>query len=49
MRKIERNIARDRERTRELHAAGWIVLRVWESDIHTNLDAVVHRIISALG
>jgi DNA mismatch endonuclease (patch repair protein) len=46
--KIERNMERDRERTRELSAAGWLVLRVWESEIHADLDRVVRRVESAL-
>jgi DNA mismatch endonuclease, patch repair protein len=49
IRKIERNTARDQERTRELRAAGWMVLRVWESDIHANVGGVVRRVESALG
>src|SRR6266540_6766189 len=41
IRKIQQNAARDRERSRELRAAGWIVLRVWESDIRANGGRVV--------
>lgn len=48
VRKIERNIARDREQTRDLQAAGWIVLRVWESEVSSNIDTVVHRVESVL-
>jgi DNA mismatch endonuclease (patch repair protein) len=44
IRKIERNIARDRERSHELQTAGWFVLRVWESEVHNNLGEVVRRI-----
>jgi DNA mismatch endonuclease (patch repair protein) len=46
--KIERNVARDREQNRELQTAGWLVLRVWESEVHSNLGEVVLRIESAL-
>jgi DNA mismatch endonuclease (patch repair protein) len=46
--KIKRNRERDRERTCELSAAGWLVLRVWESEIHADLDRVVRRVESAL-
>jgi DNA mismatch endonuclease (patch repair protein) len=46
--KIERNVARDRERSLELQAAGWLVLRVWESEVHSNIGDVVRRIESAL-
>jgi DNA mismatch endonuclease (patch repair protein) len=48
IRKIERNAARDREQSRELRAAGWLVLRVWESEVHGNVGEVVRRIESAL-
>jgi len=44
IRKIERNIARDRERSHELRAAGWLVLRVWESEVYNNVGEVVRRI-----
>jgi DNA mismatch endonuclease, patch repair protein len=46
--KIERNMERDRRQTRELIAAGWLVLRVWESRIHADLDGIVRRVRSAL-
>ncbi len=49
IRKIERNIARDRDQTRDLRAAGWIVLRVWESEVSANIHMVVHRVESMLG
>ena len=42
--KIERNIIRDRDRNRKLRAAGWTVLRVWESDIRSNIGKVVDRV-----
>ncbi len=48
IRKIERNVARDRERSRELRAVGWLVLRVWESEVHSKVGEVVRRIESAL-
>ncbi|MGH8071598.1 MAG: DUF559 domain-containing protein, partial [Candidatus Entotheonellia bacterium] len=44
----ERNVARDRERSRELRAVGWLVLRVWESEVHSKVGEVVRRIESAL-
>lgn len=49
VRKIEGNAARDQDRNRELSAAGWLVLRVWESDVYADLDGVVCRVESALG
>jgi DNA mismatch endonuclease (patch repair protein) len=39
--KIERNMARDEEVNAALNAAGWIVLRFWESDVKADLDQVV--------
>ncbi|MFD5078375.1 very short patch repair endonuclease [Streptomyces sp. NPDC058371] len=39
--KLDRNIARDRETTDHLTAAGWVVLRFWE---HEAADAVARRI-----
>ena len=48
IRKIERNAARDWEQNRELTAGGWLVLRVWESDVHSNVGEVVRRVKSAL-
>lgn len=46
--KIERNMRRDLDWNLKLRAAGWAVLRLWESDIHGNIDAVVDRIEMAL-
>jgi DNA mismatch endonuclease (patch repair protein) len=48
IRKIERNAARDRKQSFELCKLGWRVLRVWESDVHSNLGEVVRRVKSAL-
>jgi DNA mismatch endonuclease (patch repair protein) len=42
--KIERNMSRDLDWNRKLRAAGWAVLRVWESDIYKNIGAVVDRV-----
>jgi DNA mismatch endonuclease (patch repair protein) len=46
--KIERNMDRDLGWNRKLRAAGWAVLRLWESDICNNIDAVVNRIEMAI-
>ena len=40
--KIEGNIARDRRVSRQLRAAGWSVLRIWEHDV--NKETVLPRI-----
>jgi DNA mismatch endonuclease, patch repair protein len=37
--KIKANVRRDRERTRELRLAGWLVLRFWETDIRRSPGA----------
>ncbi|MFE7662312.1 very short patch repair endonuclease [Streptomyces celluloflavus] len=51
--KLDRNIARDRETTDHLTAAGWTVLRFWEhesaDDIANRIAATVQSRRSALG
>ena len=42
--KIERNIRRDRQVNKELCALSWTVLRFWEKDINSNLEAVISKI-----
>lgn len=37
--KIKANVARDRRRNRELRAAGWIVLRLWETEIRRSPES----------
>lgn len=49
LRKIARNIRRDRERNKLLHDAGWTVVRVWESDVRGNIDRVVKQIAALIG
>lgn len=36
--KILGNIKRDHEKTVQLESTGWIVLRIWESDIKTDVE-----------
>ncbi|GGX89427.1 very short patch repair endonuclease [Streptomyces fructofermentans] len=43
--KLDRNIARDRETTEHLRAAGWTVLRFWE---HEPAEDVARRITAAV-
>lgn len=45
--KITRNIDRDHEITSILEADGWTVIRIWESDIQSDLQGAVGRIMSA--
>lgn len=42
--KILRNIERDAEVNEALKAQGWIVIRIWESDIRKSIDDCVNRI-----
>ncbi len=46
--KIERNRARDLNNRQALEAAGWTVLRFWESEIRLDTTAVAARILSYL-
>lgn len=47
-RKIERNIARDAEVEEALQRLGWRVVRLLESEIRTDTDASVVRVLGAL-
>lgn len=42
--KLRRNMERDRTVTATLERDGWRVLRVWESEVRANPDAVAGRI-----
>lgn len=46
--KVEGNIKRDKRVRETLEAEGWIVVRVWESDIHADLAKEVERVECAL-
>lgn len=46
--KIERNIMRDAEIDKKLHALDWKVLRFWGTDIQKNLEACVSDVQSAI-
>lgn len=48
-RKLERNLERDRRADAELAAFGWAVLRVWEHELHEDIDRVVAKIRAAIG
>ena len=48
LQKIERNAVRDHEHDRRLRAAGWLVVRVWESDVHRDVDGVVRWVETAV-
>jgi DNA mismatch endonuclease, patch repair protein len=42
--KFHRRVTRDREVTAALRAAGWEVLRFWESDVKQDVEGVAERI-----
>lgn len=46
--KITRNIARDKEVCQRLEADGWLVLRVWASDVERDVTTVADRIESGV-
>ncbi len=46
--KIERNRARDRRNFAKLRRHGWLVVRIWEHQLHEDRDACIERIISAM-
>lgn len=48
IKKLSRNVERDREINDELLQLGWLVLRFWESDIQRDLFGCVEEIISYL-
>lgn len=45
--KLTYNVERDKAITVALESSGWMVIRIWESDIRKNLDACVDRIMVA--
>lgn len=48
IRKIEKNMERDKRVNEELISDGWIVLRFWEKEIKKNLDDCVKKIEEAI-
>lgn len=46
--KIERNVQRDRYVNQQLRAAGWMVLRFWESDVKRDPIKAAKRILRAV-
>ena len=48
IKKINRNIERDKNVTEELISKGWKVIRVWESEIESDLPNCVERIIKTM-
>ncbi len=46
--KVRRNVERDRQQTRMLQQAGWIVLRIWETDVLHRTMEIADKIVAAL-
>lgn len=46
--KLKRNVERDLQQTRALEAAGWTVLRYWETDVLRGPHAIADEIVTAL-
>lgn len=46
--KLKRNVERDEEVSESLRQQGWIVMRIWEHDINSDLNKVVQDIVIAL-
>jgi DNA mismatch endonuclease (patch repair protein) len=42
--KIGRNVERDREQTERLTALGWLVVRLWETDVLRDPEAAARRV-----
>ncbi len=48
IKKISGNVARDKKTDRELRALGWVVIRVWESDLKKQYNRVINKVIRKL-
>ena len=46
--KLERNYNRDREVTHELERLGWLVIRLWESDLKKDIRYGVDAVVGAV-
>ena len=46
--KIERNVSRDASVNERLAATGWLVLRIWEHEVVSDVEAVVERVEKAV-
>lgn len=46
--KIARNIERDRTADTALAASGWVVVRVWDTEVKADLNGCVQQVITAL-
>lgn len=48
IKKIERNIERDKENNKHLLSMGYVVLRFWEHEIKNNLAKCVNKIVAQI-
>ena len=48
VRKIERNIQRDKKKDSELETLGWRVIHFWSKDIEKDIDSCYRKIISII-
>ncbi len=46
--KVQRNVERDRRQTQALEAAGWLVLRFWETDLLRHPTEIATHIVAVL-
>lgn len=46
--KLRRNVERDRAQTLALEQAGWIVCRIWEHELFTDIDGAIMRLTRTL-
>lgn len=49
VKKITRNIERDKRVTDELTQSGWQVIRFWESEVLQDVEACVRRVLQSIG
>lgn len=47
--KIGQNVTRDRRVDQELKERGWTVIRLWESELNSDLESNVRRVMKSLG
>lgn len=48
VRKICRNVERDRDVNQELRQSGWVVIRLWETDLKKDLTAGIETVVEAI-
>jgi DNA mismatch endonuclease (patch repair protein) len=46
--KINQNVLKDQEQTRDLEKMGYTVIRIWEHEVEKSIETVINRIIAIL-